>query len=101
DSETWKTALETMDLLIWSVEPKQTVDERRELAVIVPEVLQRISAGLRKVEIDDAVRKAFFADLMAMHTGIIGKPDAPEQPVAHKTIDTIDIAADAQAPVEP
>jgi len=101
DSENWRTALETMDLLIWSVEPKQTVDERRELAVIVPEVLQRISAGLRKVEIDDAVRKAFFADLMAMHTGIIGKPDAPEQPVAHKTIDTIDIAADAQAPVEP
>src|SRR3954469_7120546 len=101
DSENWKAALETMDLLIWSVEPKQTVDERRELAVIVPEVLQRISAGLRKVEIEDKVRTAFFADLMAMHTGIIGKPDAPEQPVAQKTGDTSETAPDAKTPVEP
>src|SRR3954470_5784697 len=101
DSENWKAALETMDLLIWSVEPKQTVDERRELAVIVPEVLQRTSAGLRKVEIEDKVRTAFFADLMAMHTGIIGKPDAPEQPVAQKTGDTSETAPDAKTPVEP
>src|SRR3954462_14386047 len=100
DSENWKTALETMDLLIWSVEPKQTVDERRELAVIVPEVLQRISAGLRKVEIEDAVRTKFFADLMSMHTGIIGKPDSDEQPVAPKTSGTDQIAIDSEAPLE-
>src|SRR6185295_5240683 len=100
DSETWKTALETMDLLIWSVEPKQTVDERRELAVIVPEVLQRISSGLRKVDIEDAVRKAFFADLMALHTGIIGKPDVEQKPPAQQVSAVTERAiADAGIPV--
>src|SRR5579859_3036226 len=31
-SDAWKNALETMDLLIWSAEPKHTIEERRELA---------------------------------------------------------------------
>ena len=74
-SDVWKNALETMDLLIWSVEPKHTLDERRELAVIVPEVRQRIAAGLKMVDIEDAVRSEFFAELRELHAGIIGKPE--------------------------
>ena len=79
ESDTWKTAVETMDLLIWSVEPKQSADDRRELAVLVPEVRQRIAAGLRLVEIEDAVRSRFFADLRALHIGIIDQPEADDR----------------------
>jgi hypothetical protein len=75
DSDAWKNALETMDLLIWSAEPKQTLDERRELAVMVPEVRQRIAAGLKMVDIEDAVRSEFFVELREVHAGIIGKPE--------------------------
>ena len=72
DSDAWKNALETMDLLIWSAEPKPTLDDRRELAVMVPEVRQRIAAGLKMVEIEDAVRSEFFVELRDVHAGIIG-----------------------------
>jgi hypothetical protein len=72
-SDAWKSALETMDLLIWSVEPKNTVDERRELATIVPELLKRLSEGLQMAGVEDAVRRSFFADLRKLHTELIGK----------------------------
>ena len=83
DSDAWKNALETMDLLIWSVEPKHTVDERRELAALVREVLQRIAAGLRMVDIEDAVRSEFFAELRELHTRIIGKPEEDDAAATH------------------
>ncbi len=45
DSDAWKSALETMDLLIWSVNHKQSVDERRKLAAMLPGLLKRLQAG--------------------------------------------------------
>jgi hypothetical protein len=98
-SDAWKSALETMDLLIWSVEPKHTIDERRELAVIVPEVRQRIAAGLRMVDIEDAVRAEFFAELKELHAGIIGNPDADADASKHDSsrADTAAISDSASA----
>ena len=102
DSEAWKNALETMDLLIWSAEPRHTVDDRRELAVIVPEVLQRIAAGLQMVDIEDAVRSDFFADLRELHTGIIGKPEADRAALTHDASRANDAAiADSASAVQP
>jgi exonuclease VII small subunit len=71
DSAAWKSALETMDLLIWSVNHKQSVDERRKLAAMLPGLLKRLQAGLQGIEADPDRRKQFFSRLMRLHTKVI------------------------------
>lgn len=72
DSPAWSEALQTMDDLIWSVEPKATVPERRKLATAVPSLLKRLTAGLGLTGAEDSVRTAFFTELMWWHTFVMG-----------------------------
>jgi hypothetical protein len=71
ESEAWAQGLETVDQLLWSIEPKATLDERRQLASIVPKLVRQLTDGLRKANIDDAVRLEFFGELMKLHTKVI------------------------------
>jgi hypothetical protein len=85
-SDAWKNAIEAMDQLIWSVQPKDNSDDRRKLATIVPPLIKRIGAGMEVAGIEHEVREFFFAELMKIHTKIMGAPlkgkdDAPAAPV--------------------
>jgi hypothetical protein len=71
DSEAYKTALATMDLLIWSVIPMQTLEERRQLASRLPGLLKRLNYGMQLIGTDEAARRTFFAKLMRCHTKVI------------------------------
>jgi len=88
-SEPWTRSLEAMDQLIWSVQPKDTLEDRRKLATVVPPLLKRISAGLTAAGIEDAIRERFFDELMKTHTKILSTPakdadGAPQQQVEAK-----------------
>jgi len=72
DSEVWKTAVETMDHLLWTVEPKKTLDERNKLAAMVPGLVKRIGAGLKAAGVEDGVATRFFDELIKRHTEVIG-----------------------------
>jgi len=85
DSDQWKHALEVVDNLIWSVQPKEDTDERRKLAKAVPTLLKSLASGLKACGVDDSVREAFFAHLMRFHTAIMSvspKDEAPPEPGA-------------------
>ncbi|MEX0960750.1 MAG: DUF1631 family protein [Burkholderiales bacterium] len=71
ESDDWKNALKTMDLLVWSVEPKSTLEERRELVGKVPQLLKGLNEGLHFAGIEDAVRTQFVADLRKLHSLIL------------------------------
>jgi hypothetical protein len=79
DGQAWTEALELMDQLIWSVEPKNTLEERRALAAMLPTLVKQLTAGLKTAGVEDEVRVKFFAELMKYHTQAIGAPaqDAP------------------------
>jgi len=79
-SEPWKSAVETMDLLIWSVKPKTDPVERKKLATSVPTLLKKLTAGLKASGADDTARTAFFAQLMNMHTAVLKAAPEPEKP---------------------
>ena len=66
-SDAWKNSLATMDLLIWSVEAKHTPEERSKLATVVPDLLKRLTAGLKIADVEDAIRERFFSDLKKLH----------------------------------
>jgi len=81
ESEAWSEALTAMDELIWSVEPKSGNEERRKLATLIPGLVKRLTAGLERAGIDDAVRSAFFAELMHHHMQAISAvPRAGHEP---------------------
>ncbi len=71
DSDVWKTAVEAMDHLLWTVEPKKTLDDRNKLAKMVPGLVKRIGAGLKAAGVEDAVATKFFDELIKRHTEVI------------------------------
>jgi len=76
DSDAWKAALETMDLLIWSVRSKPSSEDRRKLASLLPGLLKRLAAGMQIVGTKASTRKSFLADLMKLHSEALGAPIA-------------------------
>jgi hypothetical protein len=92
DSDAWKSALETMDLLIWSVNHKQSVDERRKLAAMLPGLLKRLQAGLQGAGTDPDRRRQFFSRLMRLHTKVISG-NAPARRAAKQ--DAVPILTDS------
>ena len=84
DSDAWKSALETMDLLIWSVKQKQSIEERRKLAALLAGLLKRVNAGLQAIATEADRRRQFFARLMRLHTRVISTGSA--QRSAHAAV---------------
>jgi hypothetical protein len=95
--DAWKNALEAMDQLIWSVQPKDTQDDRKKMAAIVPPLVKRLGAGLEVAGVEFEVREFFFDSLMKAHTQIMSQPlkgagAPPPAPV-------VDVELDFSAPV--
>ncbi len=91
ESDAWKTALGTVDQLVWSVSPKVTTEEQRMLASVVPSLLKSVKAGITAAGVEDAVCFAFFKELMKCHTAAIQAP--PKKAVPATTAGASDVAA--------
>lgn len=79
ESGAWKSGLELVDDLSWSVEPKIHKKDRQRLLHILPQLLKRIEDAMRfKSATDDEV-KAFSSKLVEFHiTALKGLPQLPE-----------------------
>ena len=107
DSDAWKSALETMDLLIWSANQKPSVEDRRKLATMLPGLLKRLQAGLQAAGTEPEIRRVFFSKLMRLHTKVISgaapAAAAPRAPVVPTLTEAVSPASspdrlDATAP---
>lgn len=96
ESEPWKRAIEVMEQLVWSVQPKEGPEERKKLMVAIPPLLKGLGAGLTAAGAEAEVREKFFADLMRFHTAILSAPpkgaDAPAAPPADAAPLSLDFA---------
>ncbi|CAN5263877.1 DUF1631 domain-containing protein [soil metagenome] len=72
--EVVENAVKTMDDLIWSVKPKITLDERKELISKLPTILASLNKWLNIIKWDDADRLQFFAELAECHASIVRAP---------------------------
>ncbi|MPZ46737.1 MAG: DUF1631 family protein [Betaproteobacteria bacterium] len=103
ESEAWKDAVEAMDDLIWSVEPKNTPEDRRKLAALIPSLIKRLTAGIENAAIADAVRIRFFSELMTYHMQAISStPRVAAEAAAESKPQSMAESADAFAtPADP
>lgn len=68
------SALQTMDDLIWSIKPKITREQRKELIAKLPSMLTALNQWISVIEWDDAERLQFFAELAECHASIVRAP---------------------------
>ena len=71
ESQAWRAAAETTDNLLWSVEPKPTIEDHRALTRAIPALLRALKTGVAAGGIEESVATEFFAQLMGCHTAAL------------------------------
>ena len=71
DSKRWQQDSTTADELIWSVQPKQTAEERKRLAGLASSLVRRIGAGLDEIGVSAAERGPFLNTLFDLQTAAL------------------------------
>ncbi len=69
-----ENALRTMDDLIWSLKPKNSAEERKELVSKLPSMLTLLNAWLNAIKWDEPERVLFFSKLAERHAAIARAP---------------------------
>ncbi len=81
ESAEWQSALQTMDDLIWSVEPFEAPEARARLLEQVPGLLKSLRDGLASAAFDPFSTSEFFSQLESLHVQAFQRFRKPE-PVA-------------------
>jgi hypothetical protein len=71
DGTRWQQASATGGELIWSVQPKQTNEERKHLASLASPLIKRIGSGLDEIGISRAERLPFLNRLFDLQTSAL------------------------------
>lgn len=69
-----ENALKTMDDLIWSLKPKNSAEERKELIAKLPAMLTLLNAWLNAIRWDEPERVLFFSKLAERHAAMARAP---------------------------
>lgn len=77
NSQPWKQAVKTTELLLWSVAPKHSPEERRELAMQLEPLLTSVKIGMAIAGTGDDVQNQFLHALSEWHVDIIARHGAP------------------------
>jgi hypothetical protein len=71
ESDPWSDAVSTLEDLVWSVQPKRTVEDRRHLVALLPSLLKRLSAGMQHRGWAIEEREAFMSNLVEAHAAAV------------------------------
>lgn len=72
DSRGWQNALETLENLLWTLTPKQSLPERHRLGSLLPQLLKSLHKGMAAIGTAEPVKERFIAALMRGHARTIG-----------------------------
>ncbi|MGE5472077.1 MAG: DUF1631 family protein [Bacteroidota bacterium] len=71
----WQDNTAVVADLLWSVQPKVDIEERKRLAKMLQPMLQRLNAGMARVGVPDAEQSAFLDTCFALQTAAMrGSP---------------------------
>lgn len=71
NTESWQAQLDTMKLLIWSITPKKTPEERRELVAMLPGLLEQLQQGMEIISLPQQDRDFFLGKLANCHSAAV------------------------------
>jgi hypothetical protein len=94
DSESWTSAVTTLEDLVWSVQPKRSPEDRKHLVALLPSLLKRLGAGVHNQRWTQDQREKFMQNLVEAHAAAV-KPS-----FAAATSPTAAVAEAAKAQAE-
>src|SRR5262249_41242175 len=74
ESPVWKRAVDAMDHLVWSIEPRHTPEQRRKVVAVIPGLVRQLAVGMKAAGVSEEERSKFFAELMQLHRAAITVP---------------------------
>ncbi len=93
ESTEWTSMLEFADDLVWSIEPKDTLESRKKLRITLPLIEKRLREGLALVAYHETDIRNLLRQLNSVYKSLLpsSKTDSPETPVPpSSTIDEND-----------
>lgn len=75
DSDAWKNRLKMLDLLIWSVMPKETPEEKQKLSEITPNLISGLLMGMKLLAMKESEQETFLENLALCHARLLKTPD--------------------------
>ncbi|MBI2726599.1 MAG: DUF1631 family protein [Polaromonas sp.] len=70
----------TLGEVLWSLDPGQTSKHRKRLVRMIPDMLEKLRAGLLSIDYPLAQSKPFFDELMALHQAALkAEPDVLDE----------------------
>ncbi len=71
DGPSVRNLLKTVDVLLWSLEPKRTVEARKRFVALLPTLLRHLSLGMETANTPPRVRQRVDSILLRYHTRAI------------------------------
>jgi uncharacterized protein DUF1631 len=97
-SPAWQRFTLAMDDLLWSVEPKANLEERKRLVSMLPAMLRQLHEGLARAKSPDSAKEAFFGALVDSHAAAMkaarGAAIMPEAPPAPPPIEAVSLESE-------
>ncbi len=69
----WQSAVDVMDGLVWSVEPKTAAEDRAQLVRMLPKLLRDLKEGMEIISVDAETRSTFLAELANFHARAVSR----------------------------
>ena len=70
-SDEWNGCLETLEELVWSVQPPKSVEDRQKLIRLVPSLLKKLRTGFDTISFNPFEMSALFKSLEEVHLACI------------------------------
>ena len=87
EGRAWKEQGNVIDDVLWSLQPKQTADERSRLISLLPSLLKKINGGLDEIAVPQEERKPFLDACFTLQTEALrGKNAAVSTPVQESVV---------------
>lgn len=105
DSDEWRTYLQVLDDLLWSIQPPDSMQHRQQLIQLVPVLLKKLRVGLDSISYNPFEMSDLFKSLEQIHIACIrGRVQQPEKKDAAKkqaSVQSQKTATVVAAPIKP
>ncbi|MFL6628302.1 MAG: DUF1631 family protein [Vitreoscilla sp.] len=91
-------AMDTAVDLIWSTDKARSRADASTLLAMIPQLVERVTAGMTTVKLSDAMRKAWLDQIAAIHLHVMRRPEG-EEPAGGPV--TVDLQLDDELPPPP
>ena len=81
----WQENLALIGNLLWSIEPKAEIDDRKRLAKMLPALLQRLNLGMARIGLPEEIQSAFLDTCFALQTAAMRPTDTTQAAPAEAT----------------